>query len=144
MVRSGTKTAKGATSGLDYLKSLGVTHVQMFVPMYDYGSVNETGEPVPQRRWRAELGLRPGELQRAGRLVLLDETAQARVTEMKQMVRACTRTTSASSWMWCTTTSTMPRTIRSTRTVPGYFRYSDNGSLVNDSGCGNATPPNVR
>ena len=43
VVESGTKTAKGAISGLDYLKSLGVTHVQI-MPMYDYGSVNETGD----------------------------------------------------------------------------------------------------
>ena len=34
VVQSGTKTAKGATSGLDYLKSLGVSHVQI-MPMYD-------------------------------------------------------------------------------------------------------------
>lgn len=34
----------------------------------------------------------------------------------------------------------MPPTTRSTRPVPGYyFRYDDNGSLVNNSGCGNDT-----
>ena len=30
-------------TGLDYLKELGVTHIQI-MPMYDYGSVNEAGE----------------------------------------------------------------------------------------------------
>ena len=43
VVESGTKTANGATSGLDYLKQLGVSHVQI-MPMYDYGSVDETGD----------------------------------------------------------------------------------------------------
>ena len=43
VVESGTKTANGATSGLDYLKQLGVSHVQI-MPMYDYGSVDEIGD----------------------------------------------------------------------------------------------------
>lgn len=36
----GTKTSKGATSGVDYLKDLGVNYVQI-LPTFDYGSVDE-------------------------------------------------------------------------------------------------------
>lgn len=39
----GTRTAKGNVSGLDYLSSLGVTHVQL-LPVYDFGSVDEAGD----------------------------------------------------------------------------------------------------
>ncbi|MBE5934818.1 MAG: type I pullulanase [Lachnospiraceae bacterium] len=36
----GTKTSKGATSGIDYLKDLGVNYVHI-LPSYDFGSVDE-------------------------------------------------------------------------------------------------------
>ena len=43
LTEAGTKTQAGNLSGLDYLKSLGVTHVQL-LPIYDFGSVDETGD----------------------------------------------------------------------------------------------------
>lgn len=43
LTETGTKTQAGNLSGLDYLKSLGVTHVQL-LPIYDFGSVDETGD----------------------------------------------------------------------------------------------------
>ena len=43
LAEAGTKTQAGNLSGLDYLKSLGVTHVQL-LPIYDFGSVDETGD----------------------------------------------------------------------------------------------------
>lgn len=36
----GTTTSKGLPSGLDYIESLGVSHIQL-LPVYDYGSVDE-------------------------------------------------------------------------------------------------------
>ena len=41
LTQTGTKTAKGTTTGLDYLKDLGITHVHL-LPVYDYASVDET------------------------------------------------------------------------------------------------------
>ena len=43
LAEAGTKTQAGNLAGLDYLKSLGVTHVQL-LPIYDFGSVDETGD----------------------------------------------------------------------------------------------------
>lgn len=39
-----TKTPGGQLSGLDYLSDLGVTHIQL-LPVYDFGSVDETNWP---------------------------------------------------------------------------------------------------
>ena len=43
LTEAGTKTQAGNPSGLDYLKSLGITHLQL-LPIYDFGSVDETGD----------------------------------------------------------------------------------------------------
>lgn len=43
LTEAGTKTKEGNLSGLDYLKSLGVTHVQL-LPIFDFGSVDELGD----------------------------------------------------------------------------------------------------
>lgn len=43
LTEAGTKTKAGNLSGLDYLKSLGVTHVQL-LPIFDFGSVDELGD----------------------------------------------------------------------------------------------------
>ena len=59
---TGTRTPGGAATGLDHIRQLGVTHVQL-LPVYDYDSV-AGGPPV-------QLGVRPGELQRAGGILLL-------------------------------------------------------------------------
>ena len=41
LTQSGTTTAGGSTTGLDYLVDLGITHLHL-LPIYDYGSVDET------------------------------------------------------------------------------------------------------
>ena len=41
LTQTGTTTENGATTGLDYLKNLGITHVHL-LPVYDYASVDET------------------------------------------------------------------------------------------------------
>jgi pullulanase len=45
----GTKTPNGYPTGIDYIKSLGVTHLQL-LPVYDYGSVNEL-DPDSSYNW---------------------------------------------------------------------------------------------
>ncbi len=41
LAESGTKNSQGTSTGLDHIKSLGVTHVQL-MPIYDFGSVDES------------------------------------------------------------------------------------------------------
>ncbi len=43
LTEEGTKTNKNYPTGLDYIASLGVTHVQL-QPIYDFGSVEETNQ----------------------------------------------------------------------------------------------------
>lgn len=50
VIEAGTKNEQGQPTGLDYIKSLGVTHVQ-FLPMYDYQTVDESAPDVPQYNW---------------------------------------------------------------------------------------------
>ncbi|SDB23330.1 pullulanase [Pseudobutyrivibrio sp. YE44] len=47
---TGTKTDKGNPTGIDYIKDLGVTHVQL-MPIYDYGSVDERDDTDSQYNW---------------------------------------------------------------------------------------------
>ena len=41
LIETGTTTPEGIPTGLDHIKSLGVTHIHL-LPSYDYGSVDET------------------------------------------------------------------------------------------------------
>ena len=86
-MESGTKTANGATSGLDYLKQLGVSHVQI-MPMYDYGSVDETGDLSYNAQGAQNWGYDPENYNVPEGSYSSDPSDPAsRVTEMKQMVK---------------------------------------------------------
>ena len=50
LIEEGTKTADGIPTGLDHMKQLGITHLHI-LPMYDYGSVDESRLDVPQFNW---------------------------------------------------------------------------------------------
>jgi pullulanase len=43
LTEEGTRTERGTLTGLDYLKDLGITHVQL-LPVYDFGSVDELNQ----------------------------------------------------------------------------------------------------
>lgn len=50
LTETGTHTTSGQSTGLDYLKDLGVTHLHI-MPMYDYGSVDESKESAENYNW---------------------------------------------------------------------------------------------
>lgn len=50
LAETGTKNKKGQATGLDYIKELGVTHVQL-MPVYDFGSVDESQPDTEQYNW---------------------------------------------------------------------------------------------
>lgn len=50
LTEAGTKNTAGKSTGLDYLKELGVNYVHI-MPMYDYGSVDETKLDEKQYNW---------------------------------------------------------------------------------------------
>ena len=41
LIETGTKNSYGQSTGLDYIKELGITHIHL-LPIYDYGSVDES------------------------------------------------------------------------------------------------------
>lgn len=49
LIEEGTKTPNGEVTGIDYLTSLGVSHIQL-LPVYDYGSVDEH-YPLDSYNW---------------------------------------------------------------------------------------------
>ena len=119
-------------TGLDYLKRLGVTHIQL-MPVYDYGSVDEA-RPGSGYNW----GYDPVNYNVPEGSYSSDPAhGEVRVRELKQAVQALHRhgfrvimdvvynhTYHTDSWLW--------------RTVPGYhYRTRANGQLSNGSGCGN-------
>ncbi|MGL5580467.1 MAG: pullulanase-associated domain-containing protein, partial [Cetobacterium sp.] len=50
MVEQGTKNKERESTGLDYLKELGVTHVQI-LPFFDFASIDETKIDAPHFNW---------------------------------------------------------------------------------------------
>lgn len=50
LAEKGTKNKEGEATGLDYLKSLGITHVQI-MPMYDFASIDEAAQKKREYNW---------------------------------------------------------------------------------------------
>ena len=130
----GTTTAGGAVTGIDYLESLGITHLHL-LPVYDYGSVDETKcenfnwgyDPVNYNVPEGSYSTNPYD-------------ATVRVKEFKQMVMA----------LHDADISVIMDVVYNhvydagkfcmNRIVPNYFsRVNADGSFSNGSGCGNDT-----
>ena len=132
--RTGTTLNRGGKlpTGLDYVKRLGVTHIQL-MPVYDYGSVDEENweqgynwgyDPVNYNVPEGSFSSDP-------------YRGEVRVRELKEAIAALHRegfrvimdvvynhTYVSDSWL--------------ERTVPGYYyRQKEDGTLSNGSGCGN-------
>lgn len=82
LAERGTKTPDGNSTGLDYIKNLGVTHIHL-LPVYDYGFTDET-LPLPQYNW----GYDPVNFNVPEGSFSTDPYQGAvRVAEMKQMIK---------------------------------------------------------
>ena len=118
-------------TGLDYLKELGVTHIQI-MPMYDYGSVDETKDD--EFNW----GYDPVNYNVPEGSYATDAFhGEVRITEMKEMIQSIheagfgvimdvvyNHTYSLDSWFQ--------------RTLPWYFyRAFSDGKVSDGSACGN-------
>ena len=77
-------TETGTGTGLDHIKSMGITHLHL-LPVYDYGSVDETGKSGKQYNW----GYDPMNFNvPEGSYATDPYHGEVRVKEMKQMVKA--------------------------------------------------------
>lgn len=134
-IEQGTVNEQGSPTGLDYLKSLGVTHVQI-LPMYDYATVDEH-EPHSQYNW----GYDPKNYNVPDGSYAADPREPAnRILELKQMIKglheAGIRVIMDVVYNHVYEVSDHPLH----KTAPGYFfRYDKNGDLSNGTGVGNDT-----
>ena len=77
-------TETGTGTGLDHMKELGITHLHL-LPVYDYGSVDETGKSGNRYNW----GYDPVNFNvPEGSYATDPYHGEVRVREMKQMVKA--------------------------------------------------------
>ena len=136
LTEQGTTTPNGAVTGLDYLKSLGITHLHL-LPVYDYGSVDESRLDVPQFNW----GYDPVNYNTPEGSYSTDPyNGSVRVSEMKQMVKTL-HDNGISVVMDVVYNHVFEAgSFCFNRIVPGYFsRFNPDGSYSNGSGCGNDT-----
>lgn len=83
VIEEGTVSPKGVKTGLDHLKELGITHVQI-LPMFDYNSVDETSLDQNQFNW----GYDPKNYSVPEGSYSTDPYhGEVRVREMKQMIQ---------------------------------------------------------
>ena len=136
LIETGTKTETGIPTGLDHMKDLGITHLHI-LPMYDYGSVDESKLDTPQFNW----GYDPVNYNvPEGSYASDPYDGAVRVSEVKQMVKGLhdngisvvmdvvyNHVYSAGEFCF-------------NKIVPMYFsRTGKNGTFSNGSGCGNDT-----
>lgn len=136
MIENGTKNSEGKATGVDYLKELGVTHVQI-QPMYDYLSVDET-KPTDDNNYN--WGYDPENYNVPEGSYSSDAAdPKARIVEAKEMVNGLhkngLRVIMDVVYNHVGDVNTNPFNL----TVPGYYFRYQNGSLVSNSGCGNDT-----
>ncbi len=121
-------------TGIDYLRDLGVTHIQL-MPVYDYGSVDEAA-PDQQYNW----GYDPVNYNvPEGSYASDPYNGKVRIYEFKQMVK-CLHENGFRVIMDVVYNHTYHLDSWLGRTVPGYYyRMNEDGTPSNGSGCGNDT-----
>ena len=131
---TGLKNESGVPVGLDYLKELGVTHVHL-QPVYDYATVDESSDE-PQFNW----GYDPKNYNVPQGSYSTDPYDGAvRVKEFKQMVQSL-HEQGIGVVMDVVYNHTYSLDSNLNRVVPYYYyRFTNDGSPSNGSGCGNET-----
>ncbi|MDD3172908.1 MAG: type I pullulanase [Herbinix sp.] len=131
-----TKNSYGDTTGIDYLKNLGITHVHL-LPTFDYATVDETKLSQPQFNW----GYDPKNYNVPDGSYSTDPYhGEVRIKEFKRMVQALHQ-----SGIRVVMDVVYNHTFEGTesnfnRIVPGYYyRLAPDGSFSNASGCGSET-----
>lgn len=133
LTETGTKTRGGHPTGLDHIKSLGITHLHL-LPVYDYGW---TDEADPAFNW----GYDPVNFNvPEGSYATDPYHGEVRVKEMKQMVKAL-HDSGISVVMDVVYNHVYDaESFCFNQIVPGYFsRIDENGTYSDGSCCGNDT-----
>ena len=132
----GTQTDEGLASGIDHLKELGITHIQI-LPMYDYGSIDETTLDLNKYNW----GYDPVNYNvPEGGYSTNPYDPATRIREAKMMIQAlhAAGIRVIMDVVYNHTYSVEGCALG--RVVPQYFyRMNEDGTYANGSGCGNET-----
>lgn len=136
LTEEGTMTKDGQPTGIDHLKQLGVTHVQI-LPSYDYGSVDETQLALNKYNW----GYDPVNYNVPDGSYSTDPyDPVCRIKEFKQMVQSLHAAGIRVILDVVYNHTFDVGNSNFTLTCPDYFyRTREDGSLGNASGCGNET-----
>jgi pullulanase len=133
---TGTKTAGGNSTGVDYIKDLGVTHIHL-LPFYDFGSVDENATTTERFNW----GYDPVNYNVPEGSYSTDaHDGNVRVREAKEMVKALHDNGLSVVMDVVYNHVYSGKDFCINRLVPGYFsRINADGTYSNGSGCGNDT-----
>ena len=136
MIETGTKTKSGIPTGLDHYKKLGITHLHI-LPMYDYGSVDESRLDEPQFNW----GYDPVNYNVPEGSYSSDPYhGEVRVNELKQMVKGLHDNGISVVMDVVYNHVYEAEDFCFNMLVPKYFsRTNGRGVYSNGSGCGNDT-----
>ena len=135
VIEEGTHTAEGIPTGLDHIKSMGVTHLHL-LPSYDYGSVDEAHLERDQFNW----GYDPVNYNVPEGSYSTDPYhGEVRVKEMKQMIQGLHKAGISVILDVVYNHVYDGETFCFNRIVPEYFSRTHNGHYSNGSGCGNDT-----
>ncbi|MDM5258789.1 type I pullulanase [Bacillus toyonensis] len=136
VTEKGTKGPEGVKTGLDHMKDLGVTHVQL-LPIFDYASVNEETLNEPQYNW----GYDPKNFNvPEGSYSTNPYEPTVRITELKQMIQVLHDNNLRV--VMDVVYNHMYNAAESNfhKLVPGYYyRYNEDGTFANGTGVGNDT-----
>ena len=136
VIEKGTKGPEGVKTGLDHMKDLGVTHVQL-LPIFDYASVNEEKVNEPQYNWGYDTkNFNVPE----GSYSTNPYEPTVRITELKQMIQ--TLHDNNLRVVMDVVYNHMYNAVESNfhKLVPGYYyRYNEDGTFANGTGVGNDT-----
>ena len=135
VIEEGTRTPEGVPTGLDHIKSMGITHLHL-LPSYDYGSVDEAHPELPQFNW----GYDPVNYNvPEGSYATDPYRGEVRVKEMKQMIQGLHRAGISVILDVVYNHVYDGKTFCFNRIVPEYFSRTHDGHYSNGSGCGNDT-----
>ena len=133
---NGTRTSEGSKTGVDHLKELGITHVQI-LPSYDYASIDETKLHENHYNW----GYDPKNYNVPEGSYSSDPyNPGTRIKEMKEMIQSLHKNGIRVIMDVVYNHTYVSEKSHLNLMVPGYFyRFHEDGSWGNASGCGNET-----
>lgn len=133
LTEQGRKTPKGNPAGLDYLKSLGITHLQI-LPFYDFSTIDERN-PLSSYNW----GYDPKQyFVPEGSFCSNVEDPYSRISETKKMISALHKAGIRIVMDAVYNHVYEHQSSLFEKVVPNYyFRRKGNGRMANTSYCGN-------